>query len=64
MANNSTDVPSLVVGFGFTLLSVLFNWFEGIDAIAGLLVKIGQLSAAGLGSWLFWLQIKKHKFDK
>lgn len=64
MANHSNDVPSLVIGFGATLLSVLFNWVEGADAIAGLLVKMGQLSAAALGSYLFWLQIKKHKRTK
>ncbi len=61
MANHNSDTPSLIVGTGLTLLSVIFNWIEGVDAIAGLLVKCGQFSAAALGSYLFWLQIKKHK---
>lgn len=64
MANHHNDVPSFVMGTILTLLSVIFNWIEGVDAIAGLLVKFGQLSAAMLGSYLFWLQIKKFKRTK
>lgn len=64
MANHHNDVPSFVMGTILTLLSVIFNWIEGVDAIAGLLVKFGQLSAATLGSYLFWLQIKKFKRTK